>query len=72
MESKLSFRTWMEVGGSVWDAPPRQDPTKVVQGPGPGNQAFADFHGKERGIDPTNPEGQLPPVKKKRLRMKKT
>jgi hypothetical protein len=69
---KLSFRTWMEVMGVNGGlAPPKEEPTKVVQGHGPCNQAYADFHGPD-GADPTNPEGQLPPVKKKRLRMKKT
>jgi hypothetical protein len=68
----LSFRKWMEVMGVNGGlAPPKENPTKVVQGPGPCNQAYPDYHGSG-GADPTNPEGQLPPVKKKRMKMKKT
>jgi hypothetical protein len=59
---KLSFKNWMEIYGG--HTPPKQDPTKVGQG------AFADFHGPEEA-DPKNPEGDLPPVNRRRLLKKK-
>jgi hypothetical protein len=55
----MNFRQWLEVGGSVWIEPPKEKPTKVG-----GTNAFTTVCGPEER-DPSNPEGQLPPVKKK-------
>lgn len=56
----MSFRKWMEL---FWLEPPKEDPTKVAPG------SFADYQGKEQR-NPTNPDGQLPPVQR-RIKKKK-
>jgi len=62
----MDFRNWLlEVGGSVWIEPPKEKPTKAG-----GTNAFTRASGPEER-DPENPEGELPPVKKKMKRMKK-
>jgi len=59
---KLSFKKWLETWGSTGgQPPPKQDPTKV------GSLGFADFHGKSES-DPENPEGKLPPTRKRKKR----
>jgi hypothetical protein len=62
----MDFRNWLENSGPPGGlAPPKQDPTKVG-----GTSAFASYCGPEEA-DPTNPNGQLPPVKKRMKKMKK-
>ena len=63
---RISFKKWLSENSAAPGGlePPKQDPTQV------GSMAFADFHGKEAGVNPKNPEGQLPPVPTKR-KMKK-
>lgn len=57
----LSFKTWLEL---FWSTPPKQEPTKV------GGGAFADYCGPSEA-DPRNPDGKLPPSKKRFMKKMK-
>lgn len=69
----MNFKTWLEVGmggggpGSGLE-PPRQNPIGLLSPRSIG--AYQDYS-DDSGRDPANPDGQLPPVKKKIKLMRK-
>ena len=69
----MNFKKWLEVGmggGGVGsgESPPKQDPVQMVSGNNTGGfQVWSD----ESGSDPSDPNGQLPPTKSKKLKKAK-
>ena len=65
----LTFNQWVlkEFGGT---GGPGGGLTEPVQRPDQISGAWADYH-DQSGSDPKNPNGQLPPVPKKKLKKRK-